>query len=229
MNNNYEIINNIEKIKNGFPTKFLDNKMQIELKKKLKKSEYNIFYPYPDSEKVIFYNKIKPNITLLEIITKDILKHTEILGTVFSLGLASSMFGDIVITNNHYYVYVLDEIKDYFINNLVLINKNKVILEERKIDILENYKREYEILEIIASSERIDTVISHLIGINRNKIKDLVKDKDILLNYEVVTNISKRINNGDIFSIRKYGKYKYIGVIKNTKSGNLVIRINKYI
>ena len=229
MNNNYEIIKNIEKIKNGFPTRFLDNKMQLELKNKLKKNEYNIYYPYIDSEKVIFYDKIKPNISLLEIITKDKLEHREILGSVFSLGLDSSMFGDIVITNNHYYIYVLDEIKDYFINNLNLINKSNVKLENRELTILENYKREYDPLEIIVSSERIDTVISHLININRNKIKDLTKDKDIILNYGVVTNISKKLMNGDIFSIRKYGKYKYIGIKKTTKSGNLVIQIDKYI
>ena len=229
MNNNYDVINNIEKIKKGLATRFLDNKMQLEIKRKLKKDEYNIYYPYPDTEKVIFYKNKKPDISLLEIITKDTLEHREILGTVFSLGLDSSMFGDIVITNNHYYIYVLDEIKDYFINNLNLIKKSKVKLEIRDLSILEDYKREYENLEIIVSSERIDTVISHLIGINRNKIKELIKDKDILLNYEVVTNVSKRLISGDIFSIRKYGKYKYIGVIKNTKGGNLVIQIDKYI
>ena len=133
MNNNYEIIKNIEKIKNGFSTRFLDNKMQLELKKRLKKNEYNIYYPYLDSEKVIFYQNNKPNIILFEIITKDKLEHREILGSIFSLGLNSTMFGDIVITNNHYYIYVLNEIKDYFINNLIMINKSKVKLESRDL------------------------------------------------------------------------------------------------
>ena len=229
MNNNYEIIKNIEKIKKGKPTRFLDYKMQIEIKKKLKRSEYHIYYPYPESEKIIFYKELEPNICLLEIISKSKLKHREILGTIFSLGLDSSMFGDIVIYNNHYYIYVLDEIKDYFINNITSINKNKVSLEQRDISILNNYKREYDRIEIIVSSERIDTVVSHLININRNKIKDLIKDKDVFLNYEVLINNSKKLEIGDIFSIRKYGKYKYLGVIKKTKSDNLIIGIDKYI
>ena len=229
MNNNYEIIKNIEKIKNGFSTRFLDNKMQLELKKRLKKNEYNIYYPYLDSEKVIFYQNNKPNIILFEIITKDKLEHREILGSIFSLGLNSTMFGDIVITNNHYYIYVLNEIKDYFINNLIMINKSKVKLESRDLSILEKYERKYEKKEIIASSERIDTIISHLIKLNRNKIKDLMKNKDILLNYEVVNNISKKLVNGDVFSIRRYGKYKYMGIIKYTKNNNLIIQIDKYI
>ena len=69
MNNNYEIIKNIEKIKNGYPTRFIDSSMQNELKKKLKKNEYQVYYPYIDAIKVIFYKKIEPKVVLLEIRT----------------------------------------------------------------------------------------------------------------------------------------------------------------
>ena len=223
------LVKNIEKIRQGYSTRFLDYKMQLDLKCKLKKNEYQIYYPYKESEKVIFYNDIKPKVALLEIISKERLEHREILGTVFSLGLDNEMFGDIIINDDKYYIYVLDEIKDYFINNIIMINKSKVTLEERDLSILEDFERKYEEIEMITSSERLDTVISRLIGINRNRIKELVKDKDIILNYQVVLNISKKMEIGDIFSIRRYGKYKYLGIIKTTKSGNLVIKVNKYI
>ena len=229
MNNNYEIIHNIELLNIGKSTKFLDLKIQNILKNKLKKKEYNKYYPYPESEKVIYYNNIKPKICLLEIITKEELEHRKILGSIFSLGVESSTFGDIVIYNNHYYFYILEDMKEYFINHLINIGKIKVRIEERNLDLLKDYKREYENIELIVSSERIDTVISRLIGINRTKIKNLIKEKDILLNYEFLTNVSKKLIIGDTFSIKRYGKYKYIGVKKETKGGNLVIKINKYI
>ena len=229
MNISHEIIHNIELLKKGACTKFLDMNMQNILKNKLKKNEYKIYYPYKESEKVIFYKDKEPNVVLLEIISKDKLEHRKILGSIFSLGVDSSVFGDIVITNNHYYVYVLDEIKNYFINNLITIGKSKVKLQEVNINLLDNYKREYQTIEIISSSERTDTIISHLVNINRNKIKEIIKNKDIILNYEILTNSSKKLIIGDTFSIRKYGKYKYLGIIKETKSGNFVIRIDKYI
>ena len=228
MNNNYEIIHNIELLNNGLPTKFLDLGIQDELKRKLKKNSYLIYYPYPDSEKVIFYKDIEPKISLLEIITKEELEHRKILGSIFSLGVESSTFGDIVIYNNHYYVYVLDEIKNYFINNLISIGKINVKLEERDLNILKDYKREYEDIELIVSSERIDTIISRLIGVNRTKIKKLISDKDILLNNYYLKEPAKKLTKDDLFSIRKYGKYKYNGIIKNTKSDNYVINIKKY-
>ena len=33
------------------------------------------------------------------------------------------------------------------------------------------------------------------------------------------------LNDNDIFSIRKYGKYRFDGVVKNTKKDNYVIKI----
>ena len=229
MNNNYEVIKNIEKIKKGNATKFIDGNMKSILKNKLSKTEYNVYYPYPESEKVIFYKDIKPNVSLFEIDTKDTLEHRKILGSIFALGIDSSVFGDIVKYNNKYYVYVLDSIKDYFISNFINVGKSKIKLIEKDIDFLINYKREYQVIDIISSSERIDTVISHLLNTNRNKVKELIKDKDIILNYNILTNYSKKLINGDIFSIRKHGKYKYIGIEKNTKNGNFIIKINKYI
>ena len=228
MNNNYDIIHNIELLNKGLPTKFLDLGIKEELKRKLKKNSYLIYYPYPDSEKVIYYNKIEPEICLLEIITKEELEHRKILGSIFSLGVESSTFGDIVIYNNHYYFYVLEEMKDYFMNNLINIGKINVRLEERDLDLLKDYKREYDDIELIVSSERIDTIISRLIGINRTKIKKLINDKDILLNNNLLKETSKKLNKDDLFSIRKYGKYKYNGIIKNTKSGNIIVNIKKY-
>ena len=229
MNNNYQVIKNIEKIKNGECTKFLDFKIQKELKNKLKKNEYNIYYPYIDAEKIIFYKNKEPNVCLLEILCKQKLNHREILGSVFSLGLDSSVFGDIIILDDHYYIYVLEEIKNYILNNLLNINKNDVILVKRDLNILENYKREYMSLELVSSSERIDTIIAHLINVNRVRVKKLINDKNIILNCDVITNSSKKLVLGDIISIRKYGKYKYMGIINKTKSGNYVIKIDKYV
>ena len=228
MNNNYEIIHNLELLSIGLPTKFLDLSIQNEIKRKLKNNSYNIYYPYKDSEKVIYYKDIEPKISLLEIISKEKLEHRKILGSIFSLGVDSSTFGDIVIFNNHYYVYVLDEIKNYFLCNLTNIGKINIKLEERNIDLLKDYIREYDDIELIVSSERIDTIISRLIGINRTKIKKLISDKDILLNNYYLKEPSKKLTKDDLFSIRKYGKYKYMGIIKNTKSGNIIINIKKY-
>ena len=37
------------------------------------------------------------------------------------------------------------------------------------------------------------------------------------------------LKENDTFSIRKIGKFKYIGVVKTTKSNNLIVQVLKYI
>ena len=224
----YKIEKNLNRLYRKETTFFLDPKEQLELAKKLKKELYQIYKPYPDSEKNIFYIKEEPKVILYEIKSKIPLEHREILGTLFSLNITSELFGDIVITNNHYYIYVLESIAPYIKNNLLLIKNSHIELIEVPLETLKEYHKEYESIEIIASSTRIDTVISRLIQTSRPNILEKIKNKEIILNYDILKNNSYQLKENDIFSIRRYGKYQYIGIKKETKSKNYIIECKKY-
>ena len=224
----YKIEKNLNRLYRKEATFFLDPKEQLELAKKLKKEPYQIYKPYPDSEKNIFYIKEEPKVILYEIKSKIPLEHREILGTLFSLNITSELFGDIVITNNHYYIYVLESIAPYIKNNLLLVKNSRIELIEVPLETLKEYHKEYETIEIIASSTRIDTVISRLIQTSRPNIIEKIKNKEIILNYDILKNNSYQLKENDIFSIRRYGKYQYIGIKKETKSKNYTIECKKY-
>ena len=224
----YKIEKNLNRLYRKEATFFLDPKEQLELAKKKKKEPYQIYKPYPDSEKNIFYIKEEPKVILYKIKSKIPLEHREILGTLFSLNITSELFGDIVITNNHYYIYVLESIAPYIKNNLLLIKNSRIELIEVPLETLKEYHKEYETIEIIASSTRIDTVISRLIQTSRPNIIEKIKNKEIILNYDILKNNSYQLKENDIFSIRRYGKYQYIGIKKETKSKNYIIECKKY-
>ena len=229
MNNSYIIKKNVDKIRNGGYTDFLNPGLFRDISYKLKKDEYKIYKPYDDADKVILYNKDIPKIRLFEIISYDTLTHREILGSLFSLNITDEVFGDIIIRDDKYYFYVVDKISNFIKDNLVMIGNKSIKIREVDLYILADYKKEYEELEFIVSSPRLDTVIARLIGTSRDKVKIKFNNKDIVLNYKTINNNSYNLCDGDIFSIRKYGKYKYIGVVKNTKKDNYIIRILKYI
>ena len=225
----YKLEKNLNRLNTGYPTYFLDPKAQRDLKSKLKKNEYNIYYPYRDSEKNIFYKNTLPEVILYEIKTKRKLRHQDILGSIFSLGITSEVFGDILIIDNKYYVYVLSTFRNYFESNFLKVGNNKIELIELPIDTFKDYERSYEKIELIVSSNRIDTVISTLTHTGRKYIKDMKKNKEIILNYDFLKDISYKLKENDIFSIKRIGKYKYSKTIKTTKSGNIIIELLKYI
>jgi RNA-binding protein YlmH len=50
-----------------------------------------------------------------------------------------------------------------------------------------------------------------------------------MLNYDYLKDPSYKLKEDDTFSIKKIGKFKYMGIINKTKSNHLVIKIYKYI
>lgn len=225
----YKQQNYLTKLKNGQATPFLDQKEQIELKQKLKNETYHIYKPYKDSEKNILYVTNIPKVILYEIKSKIPLRHQDILGTIHSLNIKNEVFGDIIIKDNHYYIYLLSQMKNYFESNLLTIKNSPIELIPLSLVTLENYERSYEEIKLITSSIRIDTVIANIMNTSRQKAVMKIKSKEVLLNYDILTNTSYLLKENDIFSIRKYGKFKYIGISKKTKKDNFIICCQKYI
>ena len=224
----YLVEKNINKLNNFGSTFFLDPKELKEVTDHLKKNTYEIFKPYIDSEKNILYKKDIPEVLLYEIISKKELRHQDILGSIYSLNLDISLFGDIIIIDDRYFIYVLSHIRNTFETDFKKIGNTNIELKEIDLDYLKNYTHEYVELEVIVTSLRIDTVIARIIHTNRDSIKDLIKDKKIIYNYELLKDNSKIIKENDTFSIRKIGKFKYVGIVKNTKSDNYIIKVLKY-
>lgn len=225
----YKINNAVEKIKIGKSTSFLDGRELKLVTAKLKKGEYNVYYPYKDSEKVMLYIGKVPDVKLFKINTVEKIRHQDILGSLFALNIDSSCFGDIVLYNEDYYVFITQGMALYIKDNLNQIGKSKVILEEVSLNTLHNYERTYEENEIIISSLRIDNVVSAIINSSRSKVVDKIKNKEVIVNYEVMNKNSYVLKENDIFSIRKYGKYKFVGIIKSTKKNNYIVKYLKYL
>ena len=225
----YYIQKNINKLNTTGSTFFLDPKELMEIKSKLKKNEYSIYYPYKDSEKVILYKNNEPEVLLYEIKIKVPVRHQDILGSIYSLGIDKELFGDILIIDNHYYVYILPLVRNYFDSNFLMVRNSHIELKEININIFKDYERSYEKLEFIVSSNRIDTVVSTICHINRNNISTMIKKREILLNHDYLKNSSYKLKDNDTFSIKRIGKFKYNGIIKNTKSDHLIIEVLKYL
>lgn len=225
----YEIQKNVTRLDNGQATYFLDLSEALEVKKKMGKTKLNIFRPFPDSEKIIYYLDKEPEVILYEIKSSNVLRHQDILGTMYSLNISKEMYGDIILDEGRYYIYVIKLFQNYFEMNFNKVRNSKIEVIELDINYLANYERKYEKLELIVSSERIDTIVAQLANTSRALVKDKVRDKEILLNNQILKNLSYTLKENDTFSIRKIGKFKYIGIIKTTKSNNYIVEVLKYI
>lgn len=225
----YFIQKNITRFQTLGYTYFLNPSECKQVMSKFKKGDYKIYSPYPDSEKNILYEKEAPDVLLYEIECNVELRHQDILGTMYSLNISSDLFGDVLIVDGHYYVFILPIVQNYFETNFLMVRNSHVTLKEVPIDTLQDYERKYERLEFIVSSNRIDTVLSTILHVGRGHVEDYIKKKEVLLNYEILKDPSYKLKEMDTFSIRKIGKFQYRGILKNTKSEHLIIEVYKYV
>lgn len=225
----YSIKRFLDKLNRGEATGFLDPLEYKIITSKLKKTQYQIYNVYPDADRKILYVNSVPSVKLFKVNVSGKLRHQDIMGALYSLNLDKNVFGDIIIDEDNYFFYVLDNMSFYVKNNLFMIGNSSITLEEVSLNVFNNYNRKYEVLNIVVPSLRIDAVISKIIGTSRKNILEIIKNKEVILNYSILKNESVLLKTGDIFSIRKYGKYKFSTVLKSTKKDNIIIEYFKYI
>ena len=225
----YIIEKNVDKIIRGDHTNFLDPNLCMKVCYRVKGYDYKTYYPYKEAEKVIIYTDKIPKIKLFEILTTEKLSHRMILGSLFGLNVESEMFGDIIIDDNHYYVMVMDCMYDLMVQQYNMVGNNYIRLKEVSFDVLNGYKRNYKKIELIVSSVRIDNVICQLTKMSRSVVKKKFYNDEIILNYEPCHKLNYGLKENDIFSIKKHGKYKFGGIVKNTRKENYIVIVYKYV
>lgn len=199
-------------------TRFLDNK----------NIEYGVYDKYPFLEKkIIYFGEYDNYITIFKAKKSDKIKHSNILGTLFSLGLTDDVIGDIIVMDDYFYLTTLTRLSSFIKNNLTIINGERIELLE-ETDIVLNKDRFLK-MKLLVSSMRVDTIVSKITNTNRLKVNSMIKDNIILVNYNTVKSSSLILKNNGILSIRKYGKYIIKNIIGTTKKNNLVLEIEKYI
>lgn len=199
-----------ERISRGDFTYFLT---QIEAKTlssilHTKGISYYSYKPYPNAEKIIFWNKRKPSVFVYEVISTNTLTHASILKTFYMHAIKREMYGDILI-GDKVYVLLLAEVKDYILTHIKEINHQKVWFKKAKFSSIENFAPTFTSIVIRATSNRLDVVLSKLLHMSRNSIHQKIAVKEVLWNENIVTRGTIHLQKGDIFSIRGYGKYVY--------------------
>lgn len=156
------------------------------------------------------------------------LTNSRILGSIMSLGIERNVIGDILILNDyHAVVYIKDDFRNYFEANLLKIGHDFCDLSFDAYFNF-NYQKDHIVISVLVSSLRLDCLVSSICHCSRDKAADLIKEGNVTLNFLTADKVSHKIFDGDIFSIRKYGKYKVLGLSKISKKGRLYLDIEKY-
>lgn len=157
----------------------------------------------------------------------DTLSHRDFLGSLMGLGIRREVLGDIIISENCGYLFCLENIADYIIENLIQVRHTTVKCEITE-EIPDNVLPQPENREIIVSSERLDVIVSAIYKMSRSQVLPLFNTEKVFVNGAVKTSPSFTLNVGDKVSVRGFGRFIYKGVLRTTKKDRFVISVEVF-
>ena len=195
--------------------------------------DYDIIFAGEDYERkfIIFYrNDYILNDYLETLRFKDIsgIEHRNILGSILHLGITREKIGEILKVDEYWYVYCLKPIGTFLFSNGLKFSGQDLKLEILNDNFIPTNFRKYEDEKIIVSSLRLDCFVKELARTSREIAQKFIKSGNVNLNYEECKDFDKKINENDIISIRKEGKFKVDSFDGLTKKNKFVVNIKRY-
>lgn len=198
-------------------------------------SERKILMIYPEKFNSEIVNKNIGNfIKIIRILLPEDLyekyTHKDYLGGIIKLGVEREKIGDILVTSNGADIILKKETIEFLEQNLSSLKRfGKSKIETEEIQNLRKVEVKKEEFQILASSLRLDNILSEIIRTSRNKAVDYIENERVFVNYKCETKKTKIINSGDVISVRGKGRFVIREFISKTKSGRDVIIVEKYI
>jgi len=128
-----------------------------------------------------------------------------------------------VIADNRGYLFCLDTIAEYIIQNLVQVRRTTVHCEittppEKCAELPEQ-------TGVNVASERLDALVAAVFKLSRSDSQELFAKERIFVNGKLIVSASYSPREGDIISARSLGRFRYDGIDRETKRGRLRILV----
>ena len=156
------------------------------------------------------------------------LQHRDVLGSIMSLGIDRSKFGDIRVEDGNVQFVIAQEVFEYVCTNFTCIGKVKVQVE--KVEDPATFMKQSEewISETLTvSSLRLDTVIAAVFNISRQKSSSLIHGGKVKVNWSEKDQISVELQELDLLSIRGLGRVKLLMIEGRTKKDKIRLQIGR--
>lgn len=203
--------------------------------------DYNVMFfgGFSDAEKKImgvFPQWAEPDATEFPIVCLKVigsftrkLTHRDYLGTVMSLGIAPQKLGDIVVYDDFAYMLVHSDVAEYVSDNLHKIGNQGV-----KVELIDNpdvikIERKYKTIGAVCAAPRLDAVVGAAANISRAQSAALITAGKVKLNHRETEKVAETVKEGDLLSIRGYGRFLVHSFNGETRKMRLHITLKQYI
>lgn len=191
----------------------------------LEQSERKIMVIFPH---FFDQNEVDEKISFLRIEYPNMdLSHKDFLGAVLNMGITRDKLGDLYVHENQVDFVVRDEVKDFLLFNLKQVGNYKIKVHSIERKNLQISDEEFKEVDRFVSSLRLDSMISSIYNISRKNSLKLIKSEKVKINYKPINKPSIELKEGDLISVRGYGRSTFhsINGFSRKRNYNITFKI----
>ncbi len=148
------------------------------------------------------------------------LTHRDVLGALMHLGIKRETLGDLLLTDAGIYVFCTETVADYLSDSCTKIRHTTVSAAQIPAQEFHYEPKRIE-KQGIVSSLRLDTVLADICKLSRSAAQKRISEGSAFLNSKKILQNDYPCQEGDILSVRHYGKFQIQSVGKVTKKGRI--------
>ena len=156
------------------------------------------------------------------------LSHRDFLGTLMAQQIKRETIGDIVITPGKAYLFAEQRVEKVVATQIDKVGGVGVTIQkglDGPVQVVQKFK---EIKGTLASL-RLDASVSLVTGLSREKAAKLITGGMVMLNYLEKSQGTILLKEGDILTVRGYGKFRLTTVGHETRKGRISVRFDAFI
>ena len=118
------------------------------------------------------------------------------------------------------YVFCLETVAGFLCDNLDEVRRTPVRCERTAVP-ESLLAAEPEERELVVASPRADALVAAVYRLSRSEAQALFVRGLVFVNARLLENGSRELNDGDIVSVRGYGRFVFGGMLRETKKGRI--------
>lgn len=156
------------------------------------------------------------------------LSHRDYLGAILNLGIDRAKTGDILVEEDHAFLFVHKSLEHFLTEELRKIRHTSVIATVTDCNTFQ-YEPKLKTIQGTVSSLRLDSLLTLAFSSSRSKLVAYIEGGRVFVNGKLVTSNGYQIKEQDLVSVRGLGRFRYIETTSQTKKGRYYVTLALYV
>ncbi len=155
------------------------------------------------------------------------LSHRDYLGAILGLGIDRAKVGDIIVLEEETICYIHKDLAEYVQSNLEYVSHTKVSVSISDIFAVTLPEKVWNFHTITVASLRLDAIAGGAFHLARAKVQQQIKKEVVQVNWNTIISPSFLVKEGDMISIRGFGRVKIFEIGKKTKKDRICVTVGR--